>query len=42
MADYSLTDEQKIALGIKRLDITSPLDEAEAEERARSEKPDAP
>ena len=42
MADYALSEEEKVALGIKRLDITSPLDEAEAEERARSEEPDAP
>ena len=42
MADYALTEEQKVALGIKRLDIASPLDEAEAEERTRSEQPDAP
>jgi|SwirhisoilCB2_FD_contig_31_3490912_length_297_multi_13_in_0_out_0_1 hypothetical protein len=42
MADYSLSEEEKVALGIKRLDITSPLDEVEAEERARSEEPDAP
>ena len=28
MGDYSLTEEEKIALGIKRLEITSPLDEA--------------
>jgi len=40
MADYALTEEQKIALGITKLDISSPLDEAEAEERAKSEEPD--
>jgi hypothetical protein len=42
MGDYSLTDEEKIALGIKRLEITSPLDEAKAADRARGEGPDAP
>jgi hypothetical protein len=36
MADYALTEEEKIALGIKRLDVTSPLDEAEKAEAEES------
>ena len=45
MGDHALTEEQKIALGIHRMDVQNPLEEleeAEAEERARSEEPDAP
>ncbi len=41
MADYSLTEEERIALGIERLEITSPLDEAEkADENGESTGPD--
>lgn len=41
MADYSLTEEERIALGIERLEITSPLDEAEnADKNGESTGPD--
>jgi|SwirhisoilCB2_FD_contig_41_6501265_length_355_multi_5_in_0_out_0_1 hypothetical protein len=36
MADYALTEEQKIALGITKLDISSPLDEAERIDKAEN------
>ena len=29
MGDYALSEDEKIAFGIHRLDITSPLDEAD-------------